>query len=247
MLLFNKNIIFRNNKFMIIKTTVKKLCKKYNVQSWDKTVYPDIIKIKNIKKFYISENIKIIDGIIYGWTSSDSNKLFIYDGIHRLLASSPELLVICKIYNESEFKKIEPYTSISFYIEEDINSNISTKRSASNISIDSLASINIDVILNDIMNKMCNKFINSISYYKNPRKFNFNRDTFVENILSKLNFDLFKNQDIFSIILEINEYAKEYIILNKIEVNIKCYIYDFYLMYLDDNTIINMINEKLNE
>ena len=226
MLLCNKNIIIHNeNKFILIKTTVKKLCKKYNVQSYDKDVCPDIIKIKNIKKFYISENVKIIDGIICGWISSDSNKLFIYDGIHRLLASSPDLLVICKIYNETEFKKIESRAPISFYIEETEVSSISIETIDSNTdnSIETNL-VYVDALLNDIMNKMCDKFSNSISQSKKPRKFNFNRELFIENILSKINFHLFKNQDIFSIILEINEKSKEYITENKIEVNIKCYI-----------------------
>lgn len=240
MFFYNKECIYENDKFMIIKTTIKKLYKNYGyITNWSKNRPVDPVRVEQIKLNFNSSTINnyIIDGMVSAWKKPDENILYIYDGIHRLSASLeyPEHILIMKIFTTSheseiidDFKKINLSVSIPFlYLEDDNELKIS--------------------VCNNVMSMMCKKWRNNISPSRNPWKCNFNRDKFIDEILSKLHVDYtISNIDtvIFEKILEVNAYAKNFINTNNINVYKKCIINDFYIMYLDNAHIISKIQFK---
>jgi len=219
-------VLHKEENILLFITTVDNLYSKYNIQNWSKNRPPDEVRVTQIKESYANENTRVIDGTISAWENGDI--LFIYDGIHRLMAANPEMKVICKILvncNENktieDFKRINSSVSLPWlYLEEDNELKIK--------------------VCNSVINKMCEKFKNCISPSRNPWKCNFNRDIFIENVLSKLQIDFqLKNIDkiIFDVILGINEKSKNFVNENNIDHYKKCKINNFFLMYLSFDTI----------
>ena len=238
----NKNkqftLIYEESNFIIYKTSIKDLFIKYNVKNWSKNRPPDLIRVEQIKEKYNSDNTNFIDGMIHGFIENN-NDLIIYDGIHRLLSGKDidrNIFIILKIiqigcdenYIVNEFKKINSSVSIPFiYLQNDSELKIH--------------------IFNSIMNKMSKKFPNCQSPSRNHWKCNFNRDSFIENILQNIIFNhQLPNIDsiIFEIILGINEKSKKYIKENNIDVYKKCYTNNFFLMYFTNDTLISYINNS---
>jgi len=80
----NSELLENDKKIMLYKCKIKEIDNKI-VENWDKNNPINNEKILEIYKSYITNNTKIIPGIIYGWEKE--NKLYIYDGIKRILAA----------------------------------------------------------------------------------------------------------------------------------------------------------------
>lgn len=210
--------------FKIIFTNVKTLFETYNVRNWEKNRPPDEVRVKQIKEFYLDK--KMIDGTIVGWKKGD--ELLIYDGIHRLMAAKSDMNVICKI--------------VTYNNEDDIINDY--KRINSSVSLPELYLVDDNEIkvkvCNNVMTKMCKIYKDSVSAKRNPWKCNFNRDVFIENVLSKLdiNFET-ENVDekLFNIITNLNEKTKKHLKDTNTKYNKKCDTTNFFLMYQSFETI----------
>jgi hypothetical protein len=234
--LFGKNkhnVIFTTNDYEIIKCSVQELGKIYEIKNWEKNRPADPVRVCQIKQYYIDEKVLFVDGTISSWAKN--NDLYVYDGIHRLeaaIATPHEMSIIIKIvknqnesYIVSDFKRINSSVAIPYLYLEDKNE---LKRN----------------VCESVMNLMCKKFPNCISASRNPWKCNFNRDNFIEHILSKANIDYQKphvDKLLFQTLLGINDKAKNYVYKNKIEHFKKCETFDFFIMYFNNELIINEI------
>ncbi len=237
----NTSVIFTTPQYDIISCTVQQLTDTYNIKNWDKNRPADPVRVSQIKQYYSENNISMVDGIICGWLVNDT--IYIYDGIHRLNAAleifnetqTQNLFVIVKIVkaqNENvvinDFKCINSSVSIPYLYLENENE---LKRN----------------VCESVMKKMCNQWSNCVSPSRNPRKSNFNRDNFIEHILSKVNINFQKpNVDmlLFQTILGINDKAKSYITKNNIECFKKNHTNNFYIMYFNNQMIITEIESS---
>lgn len=232
----NDYTIYENESVSLKKMSIKDLLDNYNIKNWSKNRTPDEVRIQQIKSQYSNKEC-LIDGIISAWQKPNDNTLFIYDGIHRFTACKNFInnIVIIKILltdNEEciiqDFKKINLSVSIPYLFLEDHNE------------------LKIAVCKN-VMDLFSKKWSNNRSPSRNPWKCNFNRDVFIDTILSKLDIDFtIPNIDkiLFDILLGINDQAKLYTRENSIQVYKKCHTYNFYIMYLSDNTIKNKIQSS---
>ena len=229
-------VIFSNNDFDIVKYSVKDLKEMYTIKNWSKNRPPDNIRVIKIKQYYCDNDIVFIDGTISAWLKN--GELHVYDGIHRLqaaLACEHHIYAIVKILKlkgekhvVEDFKRINSSVSIPYlYLEEKNELKIN--------------------VCESVMKQMCESFSSCVSSSRNPWKCNFNRDNFIENILSKLNIDFERpniDKIIFQAILGINEKAKKYVLSNKIECFKKCHYNNFYIMYFTSETIISEVENS---
>lgn len=229
----DQNVIFSSASFDILKYAIADLVDNYNIKNWSKNRPSDEVRVSQIKQYYNDNKVHVVDGIISAWLVGKD--LLLYDGIHRLNAAvdvDHDMICIIKIVKETDenfiindFKRINSSVSIPFLYLEDTN-EVKKK------------------VCESVMKLMCNKFQNCVSASRNPWKCNFNRDNFIDNILSKINVDFHKaNIDklLFQTILGINDKAKQYVYKNKIEHFKKCETNDFFIMYFSNELIISEI------
>jgi hypothetical protein len=228
--LFNKNkvgeIILKNGNYTLYKTSIENL-KILNCINWNKNRPYDKVRVDDIKKHYINENLKVIPGIIHAWKNK-INICEIFDGIHRYLAGcevgNMELLI--QIYETDEVNIIKEFKNINksvsvpcIYLEE----NNYIKRT----------------VCENVVKNMCEKYKNCISPSRNCQKQNFNRDNLIE-FISKLEID-FEIKNVDNIIIQeltgLNYQAKDYVTKNKIPVPQKSHYNNLYLFYLQDGFI----------
>lgn len=235
---------FRQNKFRIIhenndETTLfcslYDLKNKYNIKNYFGNRQPDVQRIAEIKNYYTYSSKKLIDGVICCWQYKD-NCLYIYDGIHRYSACCDlEMYAIVKIKKCSEqemkndFKIINMAISLPYlYIQE----NTELKRK----------------VCEDVMKMFHEKWPNNKSTSRNCQRQNYNRDVFVDSILSKLDINWEKfglSSSIFTSINAINTIAKKYVHENNISVPKKCDYNNFWLMYLGHDEIKNRLQNSI--
>lgn len=216
------------------------ICNKFpEFVNWNKNRPPDEIRIRDIKEYYVRNNISFIPGIIYAW---DNNKeLEIYDGIHRIIAAHELyitdnkqftfLLHIIKTQNEDiiieNFKSINKSCPVPLmYTELDEQINL-IKR----------------VVCENVVSELCNKYNNFLSPSRKPYRYNFNRDVTLE-FFSELEID-WNIKGLSNIILQeiygLNFIAKDFVSRNNIQCPKKCQFYNFYLWFLEKG----FIKEKL--
>lgn len=233
-MLFDKSEIYKNDKFMIVKTKVSALYKKYNVVNYYKNRDPDQSRIDLLKS--VLEEEPVVPQIISGWLH-DKN-LYIYDGIHRITAAkqvSKDLYVMVKIvtvddenYVIKDFKNINSAICLPFlYLEEN---NVFKRH-----------------ICEQTVSHLMNKFPKNISPSRNHFKQNFNRDNMID-FLSELEINFNQqnlDEKIFKLLMECNDVAKNYVNTQNISFPKKCVLTQFYLMYLDESFIKKYIEERL--
>ena len=229
------DIVCKNTKSnkILYKTTIKNLKTNYNCINWNKNRPHDLVRIKDIKNYFIEKSENIIPGIISGW-ASDDNIIQIYDGIHRLLAgfeTDQNMECLIQIWSSvdekliiEDFKNLNKSISLpTIYIEE----NNYYKRT----------------VCENVVKHFCEKYPKHVSASRNCQLQNFNRDLFIE-FISKLNID-FSKKALDTILIQelsgINFQAKDYVKTHKIDVPQKSHYSNFYLFFLQEL----FIKEKL--
>lgn len=221
---------YKETSLLFIKIT--ELDNKYKtIENWNKNRIPDEVRIKQIALQYTDQSKNyVVDGLLCAWNPKGTDKLYIYDGIHRYLASKyfPNNLVLIKIIstdNEEliiqDFKNINKSVSIPYLFLEDKNELKIT-------------------VCNSVMSMVCNNWPNNQSPSRKPWPCNYNKDTFMENLVTQLNIDFtLSNIDklIFDAIIVTNQYAKKYIVDNQIKIYKKSDSTGFYLTYLGWDTL----------
>lgn len=208
-------LVYKEAEYEIFRTRISTL---KNVQNWSRNRQADMTRVEQIKNHYINENIKMVPGILSFW--KNENLLLIYDGLHRYLASFPDMECIVKIHSGSperiavDFEHINMGVSLPMlYIEQDNR----MKR----------------LVCEDIANRLCEKYPAFVSASRRPFKYNFNRDTLIDT-LSSLSID-FAQKDIhlliFKELVHLNSCAANYISENKIVCPKKCHDHGFFLFY----------------
>jgi hypothetical protein len=110
-------------------------------------------------------------------------------------------------------------------------------------------SVQKKVVCQDVAKNLCEKFKDFVSPSRKPHKPRFNRDNLIEFVSTlEIDFNKFDIQSrIVTEFIKLNrEDAKQYVIKNNIKFNDKCKDFDFYLFYLDYNSIKRKIEEALN-
>lgn len=229
--------IYNRNNTNVITLKMKDLNGLYNVKNWNRNRKPDPIRIEEIASK--STHSGIVDGILCGWARNGSRTLQLYDGIHRYMASKdfPEIVVILKIivtdYEQviiDDFKNINKSISVpSIYLEE--------------------YNVYKIYVCNNVMDLFCDKWFNNRSPAKRPYSCNYNRDTFIDNVLSKLKIDFELpniEKRIFEAILYTNDLAKDHVAKHGIKIYQKSISTNFYIMYFNNATIKHNIEEFVN-
>lgn len=226
------NTFYRNENVTISFQTIQDIQDKYKtIENWKKNRAPDNVRVKQIALQYTdNDKVYLVDGIMSAWNPKGTDILYIYDGIHRYLASKefPKNLVLIKIISSDnedlviqDFKKINKSVSIPYLFLEDKNELKIT-------------------VCNSVMELIAEQWPNNQSPSRKPWPCNYNRDTFMENVLSQLKIDFtLPNIDklLFEALLVTNQYAKKYTIDNQIKTYKKSEITGFYLTYVGWNSL----------
>lgn len=194
----------------------------------------DLIRIDEIKQYYIDNNLDTVPGLIYAWKKSASSKLIIFDGIHRIracLMTGINMKILLSIYNtndendiKKEFENINKNFHVpALYFENDVNK----KKFCENF-----------------VQILCDTYPMFISTSKKPNKPNFNKNNFIE-FISELNIDFTdeNTSKLLDTVSELNEKAKS--VNMGIKYNQKCAKYGFYLFNLERPEIKNYIENRL--
>jgi hypothetical protein len=226
-------VIYENETDLLLKCDTEYL-KTKAISNWSKNRPPDNVRISEIMKFYIDNDVTLVPGIICFWEINNSS--IVYDGIYRLLAAIGTgknmtfLVSFKRTLNEQDI------------IDEFININKS-------ICVPSIYIENTDalkkMICQNVAEELCKKYPTFVSPSRKPFVYNFNRDNIVE-FISTLDID-FSKPDIEKVINNelkaINLEAKDFVMRKKLNVPRKCEYNQFYLFYLD-KPIIKMKLEK---
>ena len=233
---FNKQhkSIYKDDISEYFLTDINSLHKKYKIKNWRLNRKVDLVRINEIKTYLLMNKCTILPGIISGWEIDGD--LEIYDGYHRICAaidSNINLLIRISKCNidiiKYDFKSINQSISVPYlYLEEN---NLKKRQ-----------------IIESVVDKFCEAYPHNISPNRNCQKQNFNRDNFI-SLLQNLEIDFFiENLDvkIYQILFGLNNQAKIYVKTNKITTPKKCDYYQFWLFYLEQQTILVKIKEELN-
>lgn len=245
-------MIFKNNLFTNLKTSLKPLHNSYvytsrdgnrsiektdtdtinkeSVINWDKNRPPDEVRIAQIAEHYKTTNEDIVPGIIYVWKSNSGGKYIVYDGIHRLFAAfanEKKMDVILHITKTDQEKDIiDNFTNINKSICVPflyLEENNALKRN----------------VCESIAKKMCEKYKPFVSPSRRPYIYNFNRDNLIE-FVSTFVIDFTKqgiDDVVFNEFKGLNNVARQYVTRNNIDFPKKCNFHNFYLWYLDKTLI----------
>lgn len=236
--------IFQDNNHTLALTNIQYILNNFKIDNWSKNRAVDLKRVKDIAKYYESNNIKIIPGTIHVWLKNDI--YYIYDGLHRF--ESAKLLTINNPNNEIQLLLSINYSTF----EENIISefaNINKSIPIPIIYIDDDDKIKKHICQN-LAETFCKNYPKFQSSARKPQTFNFNRDVLIDYFST---FDInFKNENIDIIIYDIlinvlNEDAKNYIIKNKINHPKKCDNYNFFLFYLSKEYIKNKVEMEIIE
>ena len=231
------NCIYQNDNVFLIKYVVNK-DDNFCFQNWGKNRPPDNVRIAQIADHFLSKNVGIIPGVIHAWQQPGDNTLFVYDGIHRILAAQKtgnELIGLIQIMitsNEQDviddFLNINKSISVpSIYLEE---TNVLKK-----------------LVCQYVADEMCRKYPTFVSPSRKPYVYNFNRDNLVE-FISTLQIDFTKqgiDKRIVNELIGINYLAKDYVIRNTITHPRKCEFHNFYLFFLQKSFIKDRLEQIL--
>jgi hypothetical protein len=224
--------IYNCNDITISLKKIKDIQAEYTkIENWKKNRTPDKVRIKQIALNYTDNNKEyLVDGLVSAWNPKGTKTLYIYDGIHRYLASqnfSNNLILLKIITTDNEdliiqdFKKINKSVSIPYLFLEDYDELKIT-------------------VCNSVMDLFIKQWPNNQSASRKPWLCNYNKDTFFENVLSELNVDFtLPNIDklIFDAILVTNQYTKQYTADHQIHTYKKSESTGFYLTYVGWNTL----------
>lgn len=231
------NTIYQNDNVFLIKYFINK-DHHFLFKNWEKNRPPDDIRIVQIAEYFSSTNIGIVPGVIYAWQQPGENTLFIYDGIHRIMAAQKtgkELVCLIQIMMTSneqdvidDFLNINKSISVpSIYLEE---TNVLKK-----------------LVCQNVADEMCRKYPTFVSPSRKPYVYNFNRDNLVE-FISTLQIDFTKqgiDKRILNELIGMNYIAKDYVMRNKITHPRKCVFHNFYLFYLQKSVIKDRLEQIL--
>lgn len=226
------NILHEEEETKYIFTDLNTLQKKYIIRNWDQNRPADDTRVNEIS----SQHMDIVPGQICGWLKSDV--LYIYDGSHRCSAAikmneNPKIYL--KLFETlDENKIIRDYKTI--------NKSISVPY----LYLSEASSIKISKI-NIVMDKFCNKWKAHQSPSRNPQRQNFNRDIFIEQVLSRIEVDWFDENIHHTLMLLLesaNERAKKHVKDNSIIYPKKCDFNNFFLMFLPTTIIISLIEKS---
>lgn len=205
--------------------SIKNLQRKFKVINWGQNRPACEDRIEELVDHFKTMNLKLIPGLVCAQQIEQT--LEIYDGFHRYSAAKnfPEMKLIIKIVN-GHFDVIEDFKNIN-----------------KAVSVPYLYTIESSVIkirvCESVVQKMAVKFKPHVSPSRYPQKQNFNKNNFID-LLSTLQID-FETPDIdviiFQNLLGVNNFAKEYVVQNKIEHPKKCEYNNFFLFYLEHETI----------
>jgi hypothetical protein len=230
-------LIYENPELRVIKCSVTDI-DKHNIVNWSKNRQPDNVRITDLSKYYAENSVRLIPGVIYAWQRSNTDKLEIYDGIHRLLAAyeygeNMTCILSIRITND-ESEIIKDFTCInksvsvpSIYLEE---TNVFKK-----------------IVCQNVAEMLCKQYPTFVSPSRKPYVYNFNRDNLIE-FISSLDVDFCKpriDKYIFNELMGLNLYAERFVERNSITHPKKCAYYKFYLFYLDKTLIKSKIEEAL--
>ena len=212
---------------------------KYNITNWSKNRQPDDVRIKDVSRYYAENNIMLIPGVIYAWQRPNTDKLEIYDGIHRLLAAyeygEDMICILCIKITNNENEIINDFTNInksisvpSIYLED---TNIFKK-----------------MVCQNVVEMLCKKYPTFVSPSRKPYVYNFNRDNLIE-FISTFDVDFCKSRidvEIFNELMGLNAYAEDFVKRNKVDHPKKCNYHKFYLFYLERDYIKTKIELNCN-
>lgn len=205
--------------------------------NWNKNRDPDKIRVLEISKYYIEENVILVPGTISCYINSD-NKYVVFDGIHRILGAyevyTPMNFILCINKSNVESEIVSDFLNInksinipSIYLE---NENIVKK-----------------LVCEKAAKKMCELYPSFVSPSRKPFVYNFNRDNLVE-FISTLDID-FNKKDIEKLIVErllsLNTLALQHVSKHQIVYPKKCQQYNFYLFYLDKSIIAKKVTKYI--
>ncbi len=234
------NVIYNCNDTTITLQKIKDIQAEYTkIENWKKNRVPDTVRIKQIALNYTDRDKEyLVDGLVSAWNPKGTQTLYIYDGIHRYLASqnfSNNLMLLKIITTDNEdiiiqdFKKINKSVSIPYLFLDDYNELKIT-------------------VCNSVMDMFIKEWPNNQSASRKPWPCNFNKDTFFENVLAELNVDFTLNNIdklIFDAIVVTNQYVKKYTEDNQIKIYKKSENTGFYLTYIGWNTLKYRIEQCL--
>ncbi len=226
------SVIYISNDITITFQKIKDIQTEYTkIENWKKNRVPDNVRIKQIALNYTDPCKEyLVDGLVSAWNPKGTQILYIYDGIHRYIASqkfSNNLMLLKIITTDNEdliiqdFKKINKSVSIPYLFLEDYNE----------LKI---------IVCNSVMDMFIKEWPDNQSASRKPWACNYNKDTFFENVLSELNVDFtLPNIDklIFDAIRVTNQYTKQYTLDHKIKIYKKSETTGFYLAYVGSNTL----------
>lgn len=235
-------LIHQTNNFYLYKYVLNKN-DNFEFVNWDKNRPPDEVRIKQIVEHIVSKNCLLIPGIIYTWkrpceTSHAKEKLYVYDGIHRLLAgleTKREMTCLVGVLVSNDEQDI---------IDDFLNINKS-------ISVPSIyleeTSVLKKMVCQYVADEMCRRYPAFVSPSRKPYVYNFNRDNLVE-FISTLQVNFCKSgidKQIVNELIGLNSVAKEYVSRNKIVHPRKCQFHNFYLFFYDKVLIKHRLEEVL--
>jgi hypothetical protein len=205
-------------------------------QNWSKNRPPDERRIDKIKKFMVDNSVDIVSGLLYVWKNGD--KYTIYDGIHRYLATKnlkvKVMVRFVETSNEniiiSDFIQLNKSIPVPFLYIED--SGEMKRRTCENLA-----------------QKLCSTYPRFVSSSRRHAKYNFNRDLLID-FLATLDIDFTKpdnEEKLWNELVGLNIYAKSFVRDNKIECPKKCYMYQFFLFYLDEELIKKRLEISVDE
>lgn len=207
-----------------------------NIKIWRLNRPVDILRVNEIKNFFIEKNSMNIPGQISGWIN-ENKELEIYDGWHRYCASiqsEKNMFLFIKIMSCNheniiqDFKNLNKSINVPYlYFEENNNKK--------------------KQVCEKLAEKLCNSYPNCMSTSRYPQPQNFNRDNFIE-LLSSLDIDFYiENLEIklWEELIGLNLEAKNYISSHKIKTPKKCDYNKFWLFYLSKDYIKTKLIESV--
>lgn len=201
-------------------------------ENWSKNREPDEVRVDEISKWILENNISVMHGMIYAWKHPRISNLIIYDGIHRLYAiKKTDKSIDCVLHiTETEDENVIIHNFIN------INKSISVPYIYT--EMEELKKMKCESILRIL----CTKYKDFLSSSRRCKKPNFNRDALIE-FIADLNINFKKDNLEYLLIHTLDElnqslYSKIqkygfYETTKEKKCPEKCVKHHFYLFYLE--------------
>ena len=216
---------------------------KLNVTNWNNNRQPDETRVRDIAHYFISHTMIHVPGMLHIWHNTKDNSYSIYDGAHRFYAS-----ILSKRLNMKCVVEIISGRDSSCILDEFItlNKNIYVPI----MYLDKEASNSKLAVCTAVVDKLQNQYPMFCKSTRSYWKGNYNRDIFIEEVLSKLEISFEKPGVAHNILRQLdmlNNSAKLYIDKEKIRhKNVtKCNNYKFWLFFFSLEHIKNYLNDHL--